>query len=145
VVVGALLRHKTVGAAVALAETTLKTVGLGTHLRGYPGDLGLVDRARLEVARALATEPRVLLLDEVMAGLTPSETIEAVEMIRSIKARGISVLVVEHNMKAIMSVSDRIVAFDHGAKIAEGTPEQVSNNPLVIESYLGADSEYAQG
>lgn len=142
VVVGALLRRRTVPDATAEARKTLETVGLDPDMTNSPADLSLVDRARLEVARALATGPSILLLDEVMAGLTPTETLEAIKMIQRLRERGITVMVVEHNMKAIMTVSDRIVAFNHGAKIAEGTPEEVSNHPDVIDSYLGADSEY---
>jgi branched-chain amino acid transport system ATP-binding protein len=144
VVVGALLRRKKVGDAVAEARRTLAMVGFDPDTTSSPGDLGLVDRARLEVARALATGPSILLLDEVMAGLTPPEVTVAVEMIRGLRDEGITLMVVEHNMRAIMSLSDRIVAFDHGAKIAEGIPEVVSNHPDVIDSYLGADSEYVK-
>ncbi|MEJ2366493.1 MAG: ABC transporter ATP-binding protein [Deltaproteobacteria bacterium] len=143
VVVGALLRHKGVVEAATEAGITLVQVGLDPELAISPGDLGLVDRARLEVARALATRPFILLLDEVMAGLTPTEITQAVEMIRNLRQQGITLMVVEHNMRAIMSLSDRIIAFDYGVKIAEGTPEEVSQHPAVIDSYLGADSDYA--
>jgi branched-chain amino acid transport system ATP-binding protein len=144
VVVGALLRQKKVNYAVTQARETLVKVGLDPDMKISPGELGLVDRARLEVARALATGPSILLLDEVMAGLTPTEVTVAVEMIRNLRHEGITLMVVEHNMRAIMSLSDRIIAFDHGAKIADGTPEAVSNHPDVIDSYLGADSEYVK-
>lgn len=144
VVVGALLRQKKVSYAVTQARETLAKVGLDPDMKISPGELGLVDRARLEVARALATGPSILLLDEVMAGLTPPEVTVAVEMIRNLRNEGITLMVVEHNMRAIMSLSDRIIAFDHGAKIADGTPEAVSNHPDVIDSYLGADSEYVK-
>ena len=144
VVVGALLRHKTVSDALVTAEKTLEIVGLESGGASYPADLSLVDRARLEIARALATGPKLLLLDEVMAGLTPNESAVAVEMIRSLRDRGITLMVVEHNMRAIMSVSDRIVAFDHGTKVTEGTPAEVSSHPDVVESYLGAEIEHAE-
>lgn len=144
VVVGAILRHKKVSDALAKARRTLDTVGLDPEMASSPEDLSLVDRARLEVARALATGPSILLLDEVMAGLTPNEATQAIEMIRRLRDQGITVMVVEHNMKAIMALSDRIIAFDHGAKIAEGRPAEVSNHPDVIDSYLGADSEYVK-
>ncbi len=144
VVVGALLRHRKTGDAVAEARRTLSNVGFDPDMTSSPADLGLVDRARLEVARALATGPSLLLLDEVMAGLTPTEIKDAIEMIRNLRNHGITLMVVEHNMRAIMSLSDRIVAFDYGAKIAEGSPEDVSNHPDVIDSYLGADSEYVK-
>lgn len=144
VVVGALLRHKKVGDAVAQARRTLAKVGLDPNMASSPSELGLVDRARVEVARALATNPFILLLDEVMAGLTPAEAEEATEMILGLRQTGITLMVVEHNMRAIMALSDRIVAFNHGAKIAEGIPAEVSNHPDVIDSYLGADSEYVK-
>jgi branched-chain amino acid transport system ATP-binding protein len=143
VVVGSLLRHRRVEDAVASARRALKTVGFDYHMESAPGDLSLVDRASLEVARALATSPQVLLLDEVMAGLTPTETAKAIDMIRRLRDNGITIIVVEHNMKAIMKLSDRIVAFDHGAKIAEGSPVKVSNHPEVINSYLGTE-DYAE-
>jgi branched-chain amino acid transport system ATP-binding protein len=142
VVVGSLLRHQRVKDAIADARKALKSVGFEYDLESAPGDLSLVDRASLEVARALATNPKILLLDEVMAGLTPLETAKAIEMIQRLRDSGITIIVVEHNMKAIMKLSDRIVAFDHGSKIAEGNPVQVSNHPEVIRSYLGTD-DYA--
>ncbi|MEW6112731.1 MAG: ABC transporter ATP-binding protein [Thermodesulfobacteriota bacterium] len=144
VVVGALLRRRKACDAIAEARLTLSKVGFDPDMTSSPADLGLVDRARLEVARALATQPSLLLLDEVMAGLTPTETKDAIEMIRGLRDQGITLMVVEHNMKAIMTLSDRIVAFNHGAKIAEGSPQEVSNHPDVIDSYLGADSEYVK-
>jgi len=144
VVVGALLRHRNTADAIVEARKTMSKVGFDVDMTCSPTDLGLVDRARLEVARALATEPSLLLLDEVMAGLTPTEMKDAIEMVRNIRNSGITLMVVEHNMKAIMSLSDRIIAFDHGAKIAEGSPEDVSNHPDVIDSYLGAECEPAK-
>jgi branched-chain amino acid transport system ATP-binding protein len=139
VVVGSLLRRKRVKDAIADAREALKAVGFEYRLASAPGDLSLVDRASLEVARALATNPKILLLDEVMAGLTPLETSKAIDMIQRLRDSGITILVVEHNMKAIMKLSDRIVAFDYGSKIADGSPVQVSNHPEVIRSYLGTD------
>jgi len=100
-------------------------------------DLILANQKRLEVARALATEPELLLLDEVMAGLNPTEVAQAMELVKRIRERGITILMIEHVMKAIMSICDRIVVLHHGEKIAEGAPENISKNKTVIEVYLG--------
>jgi branched-chain amino acid transport system ATP-binding protein len=100
-------------------------------------DLILANQKRLEVARALATGPDLLLLDEVMAGLNPTEISQAMELVKRIRERGITILMIEHVMKAIMSICDRIVVLHHGEKIAEGSPEDISKNKTVIEVYLG--------
>jgi branched-chain amino acid transport system ATP-binding protein len=100
-------------------------------------DLILSNQKRLEVARALATKPELLLLDELMAGLNHTEVIQAMELVRKIREKGVTILMVEHVMKAIMDTCDRIIVLHHGEKIAEGKPEEVAKNKSVVEVYLG--------
>ena len=99
--------------------------------------LALADQRRLEIARALATEPRLLLLDEPVAGMNPVEVNEAADLIRRIRDSGVTVLITEHHMSLVMSISDRITVLNHGLKIAEGTAREVREDPLVVEAYLG--------
>jgi branched-chain amino acid transport system ATP-binding protein len=115
----------------------LEFMGLSAMEGMLAKDLTVANQKRVEVARALATKPDLLLLDEVMAGLTPTEVDSAIELIKRISNRGITVFMIEHVMKAIMTVSDRIIVLHHGEKIAEGTPEEIAANPKVIEIYLG--------
>ena len=115
----------------------LEFVGLAPMWDVRGGDLILAHQKRLEVARALATKPDLLLLDEVMAGLTPTEVAEAMELVRKIGKRGVTIVMIEHVMKAIMSICDRIIVLNHGVKIAEGAPGEITVNKTVIEVYLG--------
>lgn len=108
------------------------------------GMLGLVDRKRLEIARALATKPKLLLLDEMFAGLNTAEMEDAIRLIKRIRDSGITLIVVEHVMKVIMGISDRVIVLNVGEKIAEGTPQEVASNRQVIEAYLGKNSQYVR-
>ena len=102
------------------------------------GSLPLGMRKRLEMARALATKPELLLLDENFAGLNPSEVEKTIEIVRKIHASGVTILIIEHNMRVIMSISHRLLCINYGEKLSEGTPEQVANDPQVVEAYLGS-------
>jgi branched-chain amino acid transport system ATP-binding protein len=118
-------------------EEILKFTGLFEHRHMRAGDLILSMQKRLEVARALACGSELLLLDEVMAGLTPTEVAESMDLVRQIRDRGVTIVMIEHVMKAIMTICDRIVVLHHGEKVAEGAPDEIVNNKTVIEIYLG--------
>ena len=141
VVVGALNARRSVAEARRLAEEVLDLLGLAAKRRHPAASLTLPERKRLEVARALATGPRILLLDEVMAGLRPTEVDRMVQVLRDLNAqRGVTLLVIEHVMRAVMALSLRVIVMHHGEIIAEGTPDEVTRNPAVIECYLGEEA-----
>jgi branched-chain amino acid transport system ATP-binding protein len=137
IIASAFLRSKDRSQADAIADETLRFTGLYDDRDVISKSLPLGKRKRLEIARALATRPELLLLDESCAGLNPSELDESISIIRKIKEKGITIMIIEHHMKVIMSISDRIVVLSYGEKLAEGTPQEISGNPKVIEAYLG--------
>jgi branched-chain amino acid transport system ATP-binding protein len=139
VMAATLLRHPARAAARAAAEALLTTVGLETRAGTPAGALTTIDQRRLEVARALGTEPKLILLDETMGGLTPTEVTEAMRLITALRQRGLTLLVVEHVMRAIMTLSDRIVVMDQGRWIAEGPPGAIAAHPAVVKAYLGRE------
>ena len=144
VMVGALFgtgHHMSSSEARKKAEEALEFVDMTAYKDLPAGDLTLAQQKRLELARALASDPKLLLLDELMAGLTPTEVSEAMNDVAEIRKRGITIVMIEHVMQAIMKISDRIVVLDYGKKIAEGTPAEVAANPRVIEVYLGEECD----
>jgi branched-chain amino acid transport system ATP-binding protein len=138
VMTGAFLRDKKPEVARAKAHEAIEFVGLSAKEHSPARDLTTIDQRRLEMARALATEPRLLLLDEVMAGLNPAEIDQAVALVEKLSKRGLTIIIVEHVMRAIMAVARHIVVLDHGQKIAEGSPKEVVENQDVIRAYLGS-------
>jgi branched-chain amino acid transport system ATP-binding protein len=139
--IGALLRRPRVEAARAYAHEVLRRLDLYNKRHQLASALTLPDRKRLEVARALATDPKLLLLDEVMAGLRPAETDRMVAILRTLnRESGITILLIEHVMRAVMALAARVLVLHHGAAIAEGTPETVVRDQAVIDSYLGAEA-----
>lgn len=142
VMVGALLRSNDVPSAKRLAEGIVERLGLGSKRDLPASSLTLPDRKRLEVARALATRPRLLLLDEVMAGLRPTECDQMVEVFRDLnRAEGLTILLIEHVMRAVMALAQDIVVLHHGEIIASGAPAEVVRDPAVLECYLGEETE----
>ena len=143
VLVGALARHADAGAARDRARGVVERLGLGAKVSTLASGLTLAERKRVELARALATEPALLLLDEVMAGLNPTEIATLVGLIGQIHASGVSILLIEHNMRAVMTLSHRIVVLNFGERVAEGSPAAIANHPRVIEAYLGEEYVHA--
>ncbi|HVO20556.1 MAG TPA: ABC transporter ATP-binding protein [Anaeromyxobacter sp.] len=137
VVVGALTRTRRVEAARDLAREELRVVGLSDRAGVAAGTLPVGERKKLELARALATGPELLLVDEVLGGLNPTESEEVVEVLLALRASGLTLLVIEHDMRAIMRISDRVVVLDSGEKLAEGTPAEVVEDREVVAAYLG--------
>jgi len=129
--------EKGLAEAASIAREVLEFVGLAERSDQLAGNLNVAQKKRLEMARSLASRPYLLLLDEVLAGLNPSEIGTMVETIRKIREQGVTIIMIEHVMHALMNVSDRILVLDYGQQIAEGTPQEIANNEQVIEAYLG--------
>jgi branched-chain amino acid transport system ATP-binding protein len=137
VLVGAFNHHRDASEARAKAREVISLVGLEPQADKLGGELTVAGRKRVELAKALATEPKLILLDEVMAGLTPSEVSSMIDLLRRVRDAGVTMIIVEHVMQVIMNLSDRIYVLHHGEAIAEGTPEQIVADPRVTKAYLG--------
>jgi branched-chain amino acid transport system ATP-binding protein len=140
VIIGALIHRADVTAARVRAHELLRELDLFDKRQRIASTLTLPDRKRLEVARALATGPRLLLLDEVMAGLRPTETDRMVAILKALNRDGLTILLIEHVMRAVMALASHVLVLDHGVAIAEGAPERVARDPAVVQSYLGVET-----
>lgn len=138
VTVGALAKERSIAAARTQAKRVLETVGLAHKADALASGLTLPERKMLELAKALATRPRLLLLDEVMAGLRPAEAMKAAAVVKTLNADGLTVLLIEHVMRVVMAIAKTVVVLHHGENIAEGAPEEIAAHPRVIECYLGS-------
>jgi len=132
---------KTLEQAQIEADEILKFIGLSSKRKVVAGRLGLIDRKRLELGKALSTKPKVLLLDEIMAGLNPTEVLAATDLVKQIRDSGVSLIVIEHMMRAIMGICHRVIVLNAGRKIAEGNPREVVLDRGVIEAFLGEDQD----
>ncbi|KGR90684.1 ABC transporter [Ureibacillus massiliensis 4400831 = CIP 108448 = CCUG 49529] len=141
VAVGAFARTNNRKEAFEIAEQVVKQVGLESKRDFLAKNLTIVDRKRLEIAKALATKPKLLLLDEVLAGLTPSEVDEAILLIKELRDSGITILMIEHVMRAVMALCEYVLVISYGTEISRGTPEEVTQDPNVITAYLGDDDD----
>ena len=141
VIVGALCHTNSMSEAAAKVEDVLELCGMAKFRNMLAGKLNVAQKKRLEIARAMATDPKLLLLDETMAGLTATERVEAVELIHKINRMGIAILTIEHNMDVVMKVSNRVVVLVSGRLLMVGSPEEVTSNPEVISAYLGGGTK----
>jgi branched-chain amino acid transport system ATP-binding protein len=141
VLVGSLCKYSDISSARKVTEETLEICGIAKFKDSLAGNMNVIQKKRIEIARALATKPKLLLLDETMAGLTTKERQDAIELIRLINSKGITILTIEHVMDVVMNVSDKVVVINSGKLLVEGTPEEITSNEEVIKAYLGESKD----